>query len=48
VWLAQQGAVWQSTIKILHHWWRIICRDIALLGYLNTFAEEMSNAHSDK
>ena len=49
VWcLAQQGAVWQSTIKNLHCWWRIIWREIMLLVYSNTFAEEISEAHSDK
>ena len=34
--------------KNLHHWWRIIWREIVLLVCLNTFAEEMSEAHSDK
>jgi len=46
--LAWWGAVWQSTIKNLHPWWRIIWREIVLLMCLNTFAEEMSKAHSDK
>jgi len=41
--LAWWGAVRRSTIKILHHWWRIIWREIVLLVYLNTFAEEMSS-----
>jgi len=49
VWcLAWWDAVWWSTIKNLHNWWRIIWREIVLLVYLNTFAEEMSKAHSDK
>ena len=46
--LAWQGAVWQSTIKIIHHWWRIIWREIVLLVYSNTFLEEISEAHSDR
>jgi len=43
-----QCLAWRSTIKILHHWWRIIWREIVLLAYLIIFAEEMSKAHSDK
>jgi len=49
VWcLAWRGAVWQSTIKVLHHWWRIIWREVVLLVYLNAFAEEINEAHSNK
>jgi len=46
--LAWWGTVRRSTIKILHHWWRIIWREVVLLVYLNAFSEEINEAHSDK
>ena len=46
--LARRGAVWQSSIKVLHHWWRIIWREVVILVYLSAFAEEINEAHSNK
>ena len=46
--LAWWGAVWRSTVKKLHHLWGNIYQEIALLGYLNTFSEEISGVHSDR
>jgi hypothetical protein len=46
--LARCSADRRSTIKNLYHWWGNICGEIALLGCLNTFASEMSEAHSEQ
>jgi len=46
--VAMCGVVQWSIIKYLHHQQRNFCRGMALLVYLNTFAGEMSEAHSDR